>query len=61
VQPLPGVLDHRGFERVKTEMGRCDLCGAAKAVYRSREARTNICEGCYARLVRDWNREEGVR
>jgi hypothetical protein len=61
VQPLPGVLDHRGFERVKAEIGRCDLCGAAKAVYRSPEARTNLCEGCYARLVRDWNREAGVR
>jgi len=61
VQPLPGVLDHRGFERVKSEIGRCDVCGRVQAVYRSREARTKVCEGCYARLVRDWNREEGVR
>ncbi|MDI6867753.1 hypothetical protein [Methanoculleus sp.] len=61
VQPLPGVLDHRGFERVKSEIGRCDVCKAARAVYRSMEAQTKVCEGCYARLVRDWNREEGVR
>jgi len=61
VQPLPGVLDHRGFERVKTGIGRCDVCGAKKAVYRSREAQTKICEGCYARLVREWNAGEGVR
>ena len=61
VQPLPGVLDHRTFERVKSEIGRCDVCGAKKAVYRSREAQTKICEGCYARLVREWNCREGVR
>jgi energy-coupling factor transporter ATP-binding protein EcfA2 len=61
VQPLPGVLDHRTFERVRTEIGRCDVCGAGKAVYRSREAQVGICEGCYARLVREWNRGEGVR
>ncbi len=61
VQPLPGVLDHRTFERVKTELGRCDVCGAKKAIYRSREVQTNICDQCYARLVREWNRGEGVR
>jgi len=61
VQPLPGVLDHRTFERVRTEIGRCDVCGAKKAVYRSREAQTNICDQCYARLVREWNKDEGVR
>ena len=61
VQPLPGVLDHRTFERVKTELGRCDVCGAKKAIYRSREAQANICDQCYARLVREWNLGEGVR
>ena len=24
---LPGILDHRTFERAKVELGRCDLCG----------------------------------
>ncbi|MEN6512424.1 hypothetical protein [Methanoculleus sp.] len=61
VQPLPGVLDHREFLRVKVELGRCDLCGTGKAVYRSREAQANICEGCYARLVRERNGRAGVR
>lgn len=61
VQPLPGVLDHRTFERTKVDLGRCTVCGAGKAVYRSREARTKVCEGCYARLVREWNGREGVR
>lgn len=61
MQPLPGILDFREFSRVKVDLGRCDLCGTGKAVYRSREAQANICEGCYARLVREWNGREGVR
>ena len=60
-EPLTGVLDHRPFERVKTELGRCDVCKTGKAVYRSREAQANICDQCYARLVREWNGREGVR
>ena len=27
VQPLPGALDHRTFERTKVELGRCDVSG----------------------------------
>ena len=61
VQPLPGVLDHRTFGRTKVELGRCDVCAEKKAVYRSREAQANICETCYARLVREWNGREGIR
>jgi hypothetical protein len=60
-RPLPGTLDHRTFERVKVEIGRCDVCGERKAVYRSGEAQAKVCEGCYARLVREWNRGAGVR
>ncbi len=52
---------HRMFERVKVDLGRCDVCGTGKAVYRSREAQAKVCEGCYARLVREWNKGEGVR
>ncbi len=61
VRPLSGVLDPRSFARVRVELGRCDVCGAAKAVYRSREAQAKICEGCYARLVREGNARVGVR
>ena len=61
VHPLPGVLAPGAFERVKVELGRCGLCGKRRAVYRSREARTNICERCYARLVREGNARVGVR
>ncbi|MCT8337602.1 hypothetical protein FKB36_08925 [Methanoculleus sp. Afa-1] len=50
---------HRTFERVKVEIGRCDVCREKKAVYRSREAQAKVCEGCYARLVREWNKGEG--
>jgi len=60
VQPLPGVLDHRTFERVSVDLGRCTICNTGKAVYRSRSDRTNVCEGCYARLVREWNVSRGV-
>ncbi len=61
VRPLSGVLDPRTFARVKVELGRCDVCGTGKAVYRSREAQAKICEGCYARLVREGNARVGVR
>jgi len=61
VQPLPGVLDHRTFSRTKVELGRCDVCGEKRAVYRSREAQAKVCDACYARLVREWNGRAGVR
>jgi len=61
VQPLPGVLDHRAFSRVRVDLGRCDVCDAGKAVYRSAADRVSICAGCYARLVREWNGREGRR
>ncbi|MBT0734096.1 hypothetical protein KH990_12125 [Methanoculleus bourgensis] len=55
------MLDPGTFARVKVELGRCDICDSGKAVYRSREAQVGICEGCYARLVREGNAREGVR
>ena len=61
VRPLPGVLDPGAFERVRVELGRCAICGVRKAVYRSPEAQTHICEGCYSRLVREGNARAGVR
>jgi hypothetical protein len=60
-ESLPGVLDYRTFERVRVDLGRCDICGKGKAVYRSKEEQTNVCEKCYARLVREWNAKAGVR
>lgn len=58
---LPDTLDHRMFCRTKVDLGRCDVCGTGKAVYRSREAQTKVCEGCYTRMVREWNGRVGVR
>ncbi|QSZ68135.1 hypothetical protein RJ40_11830 [Methanofollis aquaemaris] len=34
-ETLPGVLDHREFTRVSTDLGRCDVCAEGKAVHRS--------------------------
>ena len=45
VQPLPWVLDHRTFERTKVELGRCDVCGMGKAVYRSRSTKSSPVAG----------------
>ena len=45
VQSLPGVLDHRTFERTKVELGRCDVCGMGKAVYRSRSTKSSPVAG----------------
>lgn len=61
VRPLPGLLDHRTFKRVSVDLGRCTICDTGKAAYHSREARASICQGCYARLVREGNAREGVR
>ncbi|KAF5090241.1 hypothetical protein DSECCO2_19060 [anaerobic digester metagenome] len=55
------VHDHRTFSGVPVDLGRCDVCGEKRAIYRSREARTDIFEPCYMRLVREWNAAEGVR
>lgn len=43
VRPLPGVLDHRMFERVKVEPGRCDICDNGRTVIgRGRRRRTSV-------------------
>lgn len=61
VRPLPGILDHRDFERVNVELGKCSLCGNGRAVFSSKGLRMSICEGCYGRLLREECLKEGVR
>ena len=61
VNPLPGILDHRDFERSSVSLGHCTICGKGPAVYQSKVQRASICDTCYARLVREWNLSEGVR
>ncbi|WP_048152476.1 hypothetical protein, partial [Methanolacinia paynteri] len=51
--PLPGVLDHRDFERTTKELGKCDLCGEGKAAFSSDELKMSICERCFGRLLRE--------
>lgn len=53
VQPLLGSSTTRMFERVKVDLGRCDVCETGKAVCRSLEAQTRIYEDRYARLVQE--------
>ena len=60
VLTLPGVLDHTEFSRVSTDLGRCTGCREGRAVFRSADGRTVLCEGCYARLVRAWNEGRGI-
>jgi hypothetical protein len=60
IHPLPGLLDHLGFVRVKVVSGRCDICHEGAAVFRSAEKQIGVCEGCYAKMVRKWNSNHGV-
>jgi len=61
VDPLPGLLDHRDFKRVRVVSSKCDICHEGSAVFRCAEKQVSVCEGCYARMVREWNGEKGVR
>jgi len=60
VDPLPGLLDHRDFKRVRVVSSKCDICHEGSAVFRCAEKQVSVCEGCYARMVREWNGERGV-
>jgi hypothetical protein len=60
IDPLPGLLDHRDFKRIKVVSGRCDVCNEGAAVFRSVEKQIGVCEGCYTKMVREWNVNNGV-
>jgi len=61
IDPLPGVLDHREFVRVKVVSSRCDVCHVGAAVFRCAEKQIGVCGGCYAKMAREWNEGRGVR
>lgn len=61
ITPLPGLLDHRDFKRVKVPSSKCDICHEGTAEFRCREKQTGICERCYSKLIREWNGMMGVR
>ena len=58
--PLPGTVDVSRCSRVTADVGKCSVCGIAKAVWIDREAGVKLCEHCYRRGVREEARESGV-
>jgi len=60
IHPLPGLLDHRDFSRVKIVSGRCDICHEGAAVFRCMEKQIGVCEVCYGKMVREWNDRNGI-
>jgi hypothetical protein len=60
IDPLPGLLDHRDFIRVKVVSGRCNICHKDAAFFRCAEKQIGVCEGCYRKMVREWNDRNGI-
>ncbi len=58
--PLPGAVDVSRCSRVTADVGKCSVCGVAKAVWIDREAGVKLCEHCYGRCVREDAREAGL-
>jgi hypothetical protein len=58
--PLPGTVDISRCKRVTADVGKCSVCGIAKAVWLDREAGVKLCEHCYVRGVREDAREAGM-
>jgi hypothetical protein len=58
--PLPGTVDVSRCTRVTADVGKCSVCGIAKAVWIDREAGVKLCEHCYGRGVREDAQEAGV-
>jgi len=58
--PLPGTVDVSRCSRVTADVGKCSVCGIAKAVWIDREAGVKLCEYCYGRGVREDAQEAGV-
>lgn len=62
VQGLSPIFSpNRTYWRSPVSLGRCTLCNNGPAVYHPDTQRAGICEKWYARLVREANKEEGVR
>ena len=58
--PLPGTVEVSRCSRVTADIGKCSVCGIAKAVWLDREASVKLCEHCYGRGVREDAREAGM-
>ena len=57
--PLPGILAIGRMVRISNDIGRCQVCNLAKAVYRDHSAGTSICQQCYDREARAVGSAEG--
>jgi hypothetical protein len=60
INPLPGLLGYRDFVRVKVVSSRCDICHDGGAVFRCVEKQIGVCDECYAKMVREWNKRKGI-
>ena len=58
--PLPGTVNVSQCTRVTADVGKCSVCGIAKAVWIDREAGVKLCEHCYGRGAREDARAAGV-
>jgi hypothetical protein len=58
--PLPGAVDVSRCTRVTADVGKCSVCGVAKAVWLDTEAGVKLCEHCYGRGLREDAREAGL-
>lgn len=58
--PLPGAVDVSRCSRVTADVGKCSVCGVAKAVWHDRDAGVKLCEHCYGRGLRKEAEESGI-
>jgi len=58
--PLPGAVEISRCSRVTADIGKCSVCGIAKAVWIDRETGVKLCEHCYGRGLRKEAEESGV-
>ena len=58
--PRPGAVEISRCSRVTADIGKCSVCGVAKAVGIDREAGVKLCEHCYGRGLRKVAEESGA-
>jgi len=58
--PLPGAVEISRCSRLTADIGKCSICGVAKAVWLDRETGVKLCEHCYGRGLRKEAEESGV-
>jgi len=58
--PLPGAVEISRCSRVTADIGKCSVCGVAKAMWLDRETGVKLCEHCYGRGLRKEAEESGV-